>query len=85
MVRRGRAGRGRTVGVSLVVGEGKLTPLNAEEAAEAVERPESSTEGVSHWGGSQSSLPAEGGLDIEADGNKRGAGEVEVVRPDSDI
>lgn len=41
MVRRGRAGRGRTVGLSRVTREGMFAFSGAEDAADAVEGPES--------------------------------------------
>lgn len=41
MVRRGRVDRGRTVRLSWAAGEDKFNTPGGEDAAEAVERPES--------------------------------------------
>lgn len=46
MVRRGRVDRGRTVGLSWAAREGKFTPSGGDDAAEAVERLESTAGGV---------------------------------------
>lgn len=46
MVRRGRVDRGRTVGLSWAAKEGRFTAPGGNDAAEAVERPESAAGGV---------------------------------------
>lgn len=46
MVRRGRVGRGRTVGLSWVDREGTFTAIGGNDAAEAVERRELAAGGV---------------------------------------
>lgn len=46
MVRRGRVDRGRTEGLSWGASEGKFTPPGGDDAAEAVERLESTAAGV---------------------------------------
>lgn len=92
MVRRGRVDRGRTVGLSWAAREGKLMPPGGDDAVEAVERPESTAEGVyvQHrdvGAGSSILQPTEEVFDTEArdaDVDKVGTGDAEVEGPDID-
>lgn len=93
MVRRGRVDRGRAVGLSWAARGGKLMPPGGDDdAVEAVERPESTAEGVyvQHrdvGAGSSVLLPTEEVFDAEArdaDVDKVGTGDAEVKGPDID-
>lgn len=81
MVRRGRAGRGRTVGLSWVTREDNFAFSGAEDAAEAMEGPKSPAWEVGHWDAGLDSLSLlldDRVLDTGADIDKHEPGDAEA-------